>query len=156
MNYNTKQTPNSLNPIKPTTVVQPEGSFKVSVLNGSRQLDQVQRGEWVTLKVLPEAGLPRGIYQLNDAVQPDKAAKAQEYSGQVLHVDTRSVYQLHGKGIVRHDRSVFRELESKGEQPVVGGVYAIAYANGIGAVRAKGAAEVAKPAQAKDRGGVSL
>ncbi|EOJ9215274.1 TPA: KfrB domain-containing protein [Escherichia coli] len=140
----------------PTVKLQPEGSFKVSVLNGSRQLDQVQRGEWVTLKVLPEAGLPRGVYQLNSAVQPDTTAKAQEYSGQVLHVDSRSVYQLHGKGIVRHDRSVFRELEAKGEQPVVGATYAIAYANGIGAVRAKGAAEVAKPVQAKDRGGVSL
>ncbi len=54
-------TPNSLNPIGPTTKMMPEGSRKVCVLNGSRQLDQVVKGEWMTIKVLPENGLPKGI-----------------------------------------------------------------------------------------------
>lgn len=38
-------TPNSLNPIGPTTKMMPEGSRKVCVLNGSRQLDQVVKGD---------------------------------------------------------------------------------------------------------------
>lgn len=53
-----------------SVLMKPEGSRKVAVLNGSRQLDQVIGGQWTTLKVLPENGLPKGIYQLADAKQP--------------------------------------------------------------------------------------
>nr|WP_277628704.1 KfrB domain-containing protein [Klebsiella pneumoniae] len=71
----------------------PEGSRKVCVLNGSRQLDQVVKGEWMTIKVLPENGLPKGIYQLAEATKPDtgKDGKESAYTGQVLHVDSKAV-----------------------------------------------------------------
>ncbi len=93
-------TPNSLNPTGPTPKMMPEGSRKVCVLNGSRQLDQVVKGEWMTIKVLPENGLPKGIYQLAEATKPDtgKDGKESAYTGQVLHVDSKAVYQLSGKG----------------------------------------------------------
>ena len=97
-------TPNSLNPTGPAPKMMPEGSRKVCVLNGSRQLDQVVKGEWMTIKVLPENGLPKGIYQLAEATKPDtgKDGKESAYTGQVLHVDSKAVYQLSGKGIVEH------------------------------------------------------
>lgn len=134
MNYNAKQTPNSLNPIKPTTVMKPEGSRKISVLNGSRQIDQVIGGEWTTIKVLPENGLPRGVHQLADAVKAGTDPRQQAFEGQLLHIDSKTVYQFHGKGIVMHDRAVFKELEDKGQQPVVGRVYAVSYESGRGKV----------------------
>lgn len=40
-------------------IMKPEGSMKICVLNGSRQVDKVVGGEWQTQKVLPEAGLPK-------------------------------------------------------------------------------------------------
>lgn len=133
----------------PTVLVKPEGSIKVSVLNGSRQVDQVVAGEWLTLKVLPEAGLPRGIYQLSQATPAD--TKAGAYEGQLVHVDSRSVYQLHGAGIVRHDRATaFRELERTGELPTVGRRYVVGYEGGkcTGALPAQQGQRQADPAKA--------
>ncbi|EBG3748881.1 conjugal transfer protein TraB [Salmonella enterica] len=112
----------------------PEGSRKVCVMNGSRQLDQVVKGEWMTIEVLPENGLPKGIYQLAEATRPD-AGKESAYTGQVLHVDSKAVYQLSGKGIVEHSRSAFAELEAKGSQIIAGCTYTVGYVNGKGTAR---------------------
>ncbi|ENV52095.1 IncP-type DNA transfer protein TraB [Acinetobacter junii CIP 107470 = MTCC 11364] len=99
MNFDSK------NPIKPMTLMKPEGSLKVAVLNGSRQLDQVIDGKWNTLKVLPENGLPKGIYQLSDAIKPIPSKDEKTFSGQILHVDNNYLYQLTGPNeILKHDK----------------------------------------------------
>ncbi|EDA6987560.1 conjugal transfer protein TraB [Salmonella enterica subsp. enterica serovar Typhimurium] len=152
--------PNSLNPIKPPTKMMPEGSRKVCVMNGSCQLDQVVKGEWVNIKVLPESGLPKGVYQLAEATKPDtgKDGKESAYSGQVLHVDSKAVYQLSGKGIVEHPRSAFADLEAKGDKIVVGRTYTVGYVNGKGTVSHGQAASLAQQQQrsASKGGGISL
>lgn len=123
---------NSLNPTKPIQLMKPEGSRKIVVLNGSRQIDQVVRGEWITLKVLPENGLPRGIFQLSEAGKPDRALdnKRKEYPGQILHVDAKSVFQLCVDKIIEHDRAAFKDMETA-SQPLTVGVYCrVSYLNG--------------------------
>lgn len=137
-------TPNSLNPTGPTPKMMPEGSRKICVLNGSRQLDQVVKGEWMTIKVLPENGLPKGIYQL---------AEATNYTGQVLHVDSKAVYQLSGKGIVEHSRSAFADLEAKGDQIVAGRTYTVGYVNGKGTARPGQAASLPQQQRSASKGG---
>jgi hypothetical protein len=145
--------PNSMKPSGPAPIMKPEGSRKICVMNGSRQVDQVIKGAWETQKVLPENGLPKGIYQLADAAKPDtgKDGKQKEYTGQLLHVDSRDVYQLQGKGIVKHDRAVFNDLESKGDTLTVGKNYAVEYANGKGAAKAVGASSAQAQAQAQPK-----
>lgn len=95
-----------------TVLMKPEGSRKIAILNGSRQLDQVVQGEWVTLKVLPENGLPKGIYQLSEAKRPPVTAERTIYCGQLLQVDKQHVFQLHGTGILVHERQAFRSMEA--------------------------------------------
>lgn len=118
----------------PGVIMKPEGSRKIVVMNGSRQLDQVLGGEWVTLKTLPEAGLPKGIYQLADARVPPVTGKPAIYTGQILQVDDHKVYQLFGKNVLQHERSVFRDAEAKGEKLTVGKTISVAYENGLGAL----------------------
>ena len=120
----------------PGVLMKPEGSVKIAVLNGSRQVDQVVQGEWVTQKVLPEAGLPKGIHQLADATSAAKNVHPQTYGGQVLHVDKQSVYQFGNKGIVRHDRKIFDQA-LEGKDPVVGKCYEVAYSRGVGKVKSE-------------------
>lgn len=129
MAYN--QTPNSLNPSGPPVKMQPEGSRKVCVLNGSRQIDQVVQGSWMTMKVLSENGLPKGIYQLAEAAKGN-TGKDGSFTGQVLFSDSKAVYQLAGKGVIEHPRSAFADLEAKGEKILDGRSYTVAYANGKG------------------------
>ncbi|EJD3148824.1 conjugal transfer protein TraB [Salmonella enterica] len=123
-----------MNRVPPPTTMKPEGSRKVVVMNGSRQLNQMLGGEWVTLKVLPHGGLPTGVYQLADAQKPPVSGKPAIYTGQLLQVDDHKVYQLHGKNVIQHDRSVFHEAESKGDKLIVGRTVSVAYQNGRGAV----------------------
>lgn len=123
---------NSLNPTKPIQLMKPEGSLKIVVLNGSRQVDQVIRGDWMTLKVLPENGLPRGVFQLSDANKPDlaKDGKPKDYEGQLLHVDSKAVFQLCDRQIIKHDRAAFQSLETNDRPLTVGRLYGISYLNG--------------------------
>ncbi|SUD29809.1 Uncharacterised protein [Proteus vulgaris] len=131
-------------------MMRPEGSRKVAVLNGSRQLDKVIGGEWVTLKVLPEAGLPTGVYHLDDAQRPPVQREPVSYTGQVLQVDYEKVYQLHGRGIVVHDRSVFRDLEKGGPALAEGQRVTVNYQNGRGAAVGR---ETGSVARSRERGG---
>lgn len=112
-------------------LMKPEGSRKVVVLNGSRQLDQVINGEWMTLQVLPESGLPKGIYQLSEAQRPAVSSKQELYAGAVLQVDEHHVFQIHETGIIKHDRAAFSDLErTKGWRLAVGQHATLAYENG--------------------------
>jgi hypothetical protein len=148
--------PNSLKPTGPTTKMMPEGSRKVCVLNGSRQIDQVIKGEWTTLKVLPESGLPKGIYQLGEATKASSGKDA-SFTGQVLFSDSKAVYQLSGgKGVVEHPRSAFAELEAKGEKIVDGRTYTVAYANGKGVATNAQTANVAQARTASKGHGASM
>jgi hypothetical protein len=131
-------------------LMKPEGSVKIVVLNGSRQIDQVVPGAgkdgepgWVTMKVQPEAGLPKGIHQLSDATNPAKNVHPQAYGGQVLHVDQKHVYQFGPKGIVQHDRKLFEK------EPVVGKCYEVSYSRGVGKVKAELSQEEGAKLQAK-------
>ena len=131
-------------------LMKPEGSVKIVVLNGSRQIDQVVPGAgkdgepgWVTMKVQPEAGLPKGIHQLSDATNPAKNVHPQTYGGQVLHVDQKHVYQFGPKGIVQHDRKLFEK------EPVVGKCYEVSYSPGVGKVKAELSQEEGAKLQAK-------
>ena len=131
-------------------LMKPEGSVKIVVLNGSRQIDQVVPGAgkdgepgWVTMKVKPEAGLPKGIHQLSDATNPAKNVHPQTYGGQVLHVDQKHVYQFGPKGIVQHDRKLFEK------EPVVGKCYEVSYSRGVGKVKAELSQEEGAKLQAK-------
>ena len=131
-------------------LMKPEGSVKIVVLNGSRQIDQVVPGAgkdgepgWVTMKVQPEAGLPKGIHQLSDATNPAKNVHPQTYGGQVLHVDQKHVYQFGPKGIVQHDCKLFEK------EPVVGKCYEVSYSRGVGKVKAELSQEEGAKLQAK-------
>lgn len=111
-------------------VMKPEGSRKVCVLNGSRQLDKVINGEWVTLKVLPEAGLPKGIYQLSEATKPPISRDPVTYTGPLLQVDFERVYQLHAGGIAVHNRAAFLDLENGGGKLTEGLRVSVTYQHG--------------------------
>lgn len=100
---------------------------KVSVLNNSRQLDKLVNGEWVTMKILSEAGLPKGVYHLANAQQPALSSAWIVYCGPILLVDDRKVYQLHGNCIVQHDRAMFRHADA-------GNLVSVKYQHGQGSI----------------------
>ncbi len=123
------------------------GSLKISILNGSRQIDKVVPGVgeggapgWQTQKVLGENGLKSGIYPLNPAIDASKKVHPQQFGGQLLHVDEKNVYQFgpdDGKGkstIVKHDRKIFDQALD-GKEPVVGQCYEVSYSRGVGKVK---------------------
>ncbi|WP_410950993.1 KfrB domain-containing protein [Pseudomonas sp. S1(2024)] len=110
----------------PSVLMKPERSLKICVLNGSRQIEMVIDGQWVCLEVKPEAGLPRGIYQLADAKDPTQTRESAAFSSAIVHVNDRHVWQFSDDGIVKHARSLF-----KGE-PKVGQPYDVSYEGGRG------------------------
>jgi hypothetical protein len=112
----------------PEVVMKPERSLKICVLNGSRQIDMVIDKNWITLNVAPEAGLPKGIYQLADAIDPVESRSTEVFSQAILHVNDRNVWQLSEKGIIKHARSLFAG------EPKVGHTYDVAYERGQGIV----------------------
>jgi KfrB protein len=106
-----------------------EGDTKVSVHNGSRLIDRYTEGQWLTMKTLPDNGLPSGVYHLADAAKAAKNVHPQTFGGQVLHVDQGNVYQLSAKGIVQHERGLFQK------EPTVGQCYEVSYRRGVGSVK---------------------
>lgn len=109
----------------------------------------------MTVKVLPESGLPKGIYQLAEASKGNTGKDA-SFTGQVLFSDSKAVYQLNGKGVVEHPRSAFSELEAKGEKIVDGRSYTVAYANGKGVATNAQTANVAQAQRSAAKGGISM
>ncbi|WP_322075498.1 KfrB domain-containing protein [Burkholderia cenocepacia] len=106
-----------------------EGDTKISVQNGSRLIDRFTDGQWLTMKSLPDAGLPGGAHYLADAAKAAKNVHPQTFGGQILHVDQSNVYQLSSKGIVQHDRGLFAK------EPIVGQCYEVSYRRGVGTVK---------------------
>ncbi|SAL62509.1 KfrB domain-containing protein [Caballeronia humi] len=106
-----------------------EGDTKVSVHNGSRLIDRYMEGQWMTMKTLPDSGLPSGVYHLADATKAAKNVHPQTFGGQVLHVDQSSAYQLSSKGIVQHNLAIFQK------EPTVGQCYEVSYSRGVGTVK---------------------
>lgn len=122
---------NSMNPTKPPTLSKPEGSLKIVVLNGSRQVDKVIDGAWTTQKVLAENGLPKGIYQLSDATKPLPSKEQKNHTGQVLHVDNQFLYQLSSdKQILKFDKHQISNAVTPGEKLSVGVNISITTQNG--------------------------
>lgn len=128
----------------PPILLKPEGSLKICVLNGSRQIEKVVDGQWLTIKVSDEAGLPRGIYQLADAKDPSQGRESVTFSNTVVHVNDRHVFQFTGNGkeVVRHARNLFIG------EPKVGRSYDVSYENGQGVkVDIQGMERSANPAK---------
>ncbi len=129
----------------------PEGSRKLVVLNNSCQVDQVIRGEWMTLKVLPQNGLPSGIYQLSEAQRPDanKDGNLKENIGQVLFSDSRSIFQLTNGKIIQHEKALIEEsLKPDSPSLNIGSHVAISYINGrISAIKGIQESEVKQDQQ---------
>ena len=139
---------------RPGIIMKPEGARKVVVLNGSRQIDQVIGGKWQTQKVLPENGLPKGIYQLSDAKLPENSAKPVTYTGAILQVDSSKVFQLCGKNIIKHERSTFSDIDKEPSGIVVGRTHSVEYQNGRGKVT--GTKETASIKDKTKSGGLEL
>lgn len=127
--------------------LEPVGSTVIAVLNGSRQVDKVVAGAgkdgqdgWQTQKVLPESGLPKGVYFLSKAADAAKNVHPQSFGSQVLHFDDKNVYQFgksDGKGkptLVKHDRKIFDQALG-GKDPIVGKCYEVTYSRGVGKVK---------------------
>ena len=112
-------------------------------------------GQWTTLKVLPENGLPKGIYQLCRCKSSQILQKATTVV-QILQVDNDAVYQLNGKrGSRRHSRAVFHEMESKGVKLNVGQSVDIGYQNGKGLAK-EPERSAARPAPGRKLGSGNL
>lgn len=119
---------NVMHAYKPLILMKPEGSIKICHMNNSIQVDRSIDGQWITEKVLPSnSGIPTGIHQLADAKPAAGGVGHQVFNQNVLFVDKKHVYQFSGdKGIVRHDRSLFRG------EPKMGVAYNVEYENGRG------------------------
>lgn len=139
--------------------IDPVGSTKIVVLNGTRQIDQVVPGAagegrdgWQTQKVLPENGLPKGIYPLAKAADASRNVHPQKFGGQIVHADKQHVYQFgqdDSKGrptIVKHNRAIFDEA-LKGKEAVVGQCYEVTYSRGVGKVKGELSLEEGQKAQ---------
>lgn len=94
-------------------------------MNGSRLHEKRFGGEWTVLPggSAPQGMLPTGIYQLDGAKAANPAAPT-EYQGQVIHADSKRVFQLQGSGMVQHDAQRFTQ------PPAIGEVARISYQNG--------------------------
>ncbi len=124
------------------------------MLNGSRQIDQVIKGEWTTLKPCRKAVCPGHL----PARRGHQGQQRQRFvfTGQVLFSDSKAVYQLSGKGVVEHPRSAFAELEAEGEKIVDGRTYTVAYAKRRGVATNAQAANVARRAPSSKGHGASM
>ena len=109
-------------------IIKPEGSLRLSVINGSRLLNKVIDGKWSTIETMPDAELPSGVFNLSGAIIPEKNVHPQNYGGQVLHVNDDYVWQLSGDKIARHKRSLFEK------EPIVGCRCSVSYSRGAGRV----------------------
>ncbi|MDP4573439.1 KfrB domain-containing protein [Pseudomonas sp. LPH60] len=111
--------------------LKPEGHQILVIMNGSRLVDTVKDGEWVSKRIGARNDMPGGIYDLTGAQKPDKTAALKTYQGNVMHVDNskNAIYLLDDSAkkpiLVKHDLSIF-----KTKQPVVGSLVKIEYTRG--------------------------
>ncbi|MDN7880059.1 KfrB domain-containing protein [Burkholderia aenigmatica] len=100
---------------------------KVTSANNSVQVAVRSGDEWLNVRVL-DGGLAKGIYYLDDAVDPTKNVHPQKFGGEVIHSDSKHVFQLSQNGIVKHDASMFAGKVKMGQR------YEVSYFRGVGRV----------------------
>lgn len=96
---------------------------RVVVANGSRQVESEFNNKRYVTKVDDAANLPKGVYDLRNAQQPQQTGE-RRYEGVVIHATKDTVYQLSGNEIIRHNA---REFE---RAPTVGTSFTATYNNG--------------------------
>lgn len=99
----------------------PDGAEQVVVMNGSRLHERRREGVWEVPKSDPQGMLPKGIFRL-DTAAPAKTDDGATYTGSILHVSAKGVYQLHGSGVARHELAAFQQVPNIGDSPKI--VYA--------------------------------
>lgn len=108
-----------------------EGHQLLVIQNGSRLVDTVENGQWVSKHVGSRNDMAKGIYDLTGAQKPDKTATSKSYVGNVMHIDKakNAVYQLDSTAkkptLIKHDLSVFKD-----KQPALGSMLKIEYTRG--------------------------
>lgn len=86
---------------------------RLVVMNGQAALQtKGEDGRWSDVVRRPAGDLPTGNWSLNVR----EAARGSDYTGHVLHVDTRSVYQVVGRDVVRHERERFEQTPEVGQR----------------------------------------
>ncbi|MDR8093146.1 hypothetical protein KPB05_37450 [Burkholderia gladioli] len=100
---------------------------KVTSANNSVQVAVRSGDEWLNVRVL-DGGLAKGIYYLDDALDPTKNVHPQKFGGEVIHSDMKHVFQLSQGGIVKHDASMFAGKVKMGQS------YEVSYFRGVGRV----------------------
>lgn len=96
---------------------------RVVVANGSRQVESEFNNKRFVTKVDDAANLPKGIYDLRAAQQPQQTGE-RRYEGAVIHATKDTVYQLAGNEIIRHNARLFERA------PTVGTNFNATYNNG--------------------------
>ena len=119
----------------------PDGAEQVVVMNGSRLHERRYDGKWEVQKSDPQGMLPKGVFRL-DTAAPAKTDNGATYAGSILHVSAKGVYQVHGNGVARHDRTAFQQVPKVGDSPK------IEYANGRATVTGH---NIQPPAQSPGR-----
>jgi hypothetical protein len=109
----------------PAAEPQFDGGERVVVLNGSRLHEKRFGGEWTVMPggSQPQGMLAKGVYQLDGAKAADPASPT-EYQGQIIHADSKRVFQLQGSGMIQHEAQRFTQA------PAIGEVARISYQNG--------------------------
>lgn len=86
---------------------------RLVVLSGQATLQrQDGAGRWQDVARRPAGDIPAGNFSLNVR----EVARGGEAVGPVLHVDERSVYQLVGNRVVRHERATLEAVPTVGER----------------------------------------
>lgn len=77
--------------------------IKLMVINNSYQICKFIDNGWVVCDVMPENGVPRGIYYLEKSKKAD-ISRSIKYKGVVLYlsVKNRLLYQLVDKDVIVH------------------------------------------------------
>jgi hypothetical protein len=85
---------------------------RVLVMTGQRFVQNDSSGQWETEKVDKAGSIKPGIYNTHLSTAADKTKNNE---GVVLHTDNSNVYQLVGKGIVKHNRRDFDTVPDVGQ-----------------------------------------
>lgn len=76
-------------------------NIKITVLNGSKQIHKKFDDKWVVCHVTDEGGLKRGVYNLTKS-SPAKFNKGNTYSGTVIYISHKAIYQDQNGTIIHH------------------------------------------------------
>ncbi len=128
-------TPNSLNPTGPTPKMMPEGSRKICVLNGSRQLDHGERRvddyQGSAGKRAAQGHLPTGRSHRRI---PARMARNPPTPGRFCTSIARRSTSFPARAL-SSIRARPSPIQAKGDQIVAGRTYTVGYVNGKGTAR---------------------